>query len=131
MDGERKLPLSHVPKASGSDTRRKQRIVNFRATEEEYTVVEEAAEKAGLTIGSYIRQTLLAAPKTRSRRVARADVMLLAKLIAELNRIGGNINQIARAASYGERLEGTWLRVTLRLLLETMKCVREAMGFKS
>lgn len=131
MDGECKLPLSHAPKASGSDKRLKQRIVNFRATKEEYAAVEDGARNAGLTIGSYIRQTMLAAPKTRTRRVARADVAALAKLIAELNRIGGNINQIARAANGGEQPESTWLRVTLQLLLQTMKLVRGAMGFES
>jgi uncharacterized protein (DUF1778 family) len=131
MEAERKLPLSHTPKASGSDTRRKQRIVNFRATAEEYAVVEEAAQKAGLTIGSYIRQTVLTAPRTRSRRVPRPDVAALAKLIAELNRIGGNINRIARAANGGEQPESTWLQVTLQLLLQTMKCVRAALGFES
>jgi Bacterial mobilisation protein (MobC) len=131
MDAERKLPLSHAPKSSGSDTRRKQRIVNFRATAEEYAVVEQAAKSAGLTIGSYIRQTMLAAPKTRSRRAPRADVFVLAKLIAELNRIGGNINQITRASHYGEQPERAWLKATLGLLLRTMKCVRSALGFES
>jgi len=54
--------------------------------------VENEAENAGLTRSSYVREKLLAAPKTRSRRRVRADVAALAKLIAELNRIGGNIN---------------------------------------
>jgi hypothetical protein len=131
MDTERKLPLSHTPKKSGSDARQKQRIVNFRATTEEYATVEEAARNAGLTLGSFIRKTMLAAPKTRPRRQARADVAVLAKLIAELNRIGGNINQIARVFNYGEPPESAWLRDTLRLLLQTMKVVRAAMGFES
>ena len=131
MDGERKLPMSHAPKKSGSDTRQKQRIVNFRATAEEYATVEEAAKNAGLTMGSFIRQTMLATPKTRPRRQARADVAVLAKLIAELNRIGGNINQIARAFNYGEQPETAWLKEALRVLLQTMRAVRAAMGFKS
>ena len=131
MDGERKLPLSHAPKKSGSDTRQKQRIVNFRATAEEYATVEEAAKNAGLTMGSFIRQTMLAAPKTRPRRQVRVDVAVLAKLIAELNRIGGNINQIARAFNCGEPPETAWLKEALRVLLQTMRAVRAAMGFES
>jgi hypothetical protein len=131
MENERKLPLSHTPKKSGSGNRQKQRIINFRATAEEYAVVELAAENAGLKLGSYARETLLAAPKTRSRKRVRADVAALAKLIAELNRIGGNINQIARAANYGGQMESEWLQNTLALLLETMKSVRGAMGFES
>jgi hypothetical protein len=131
MDGEHRLPLSHASKTSGSETRRKQRIVNLRATAEEYAVVEQAAKNAGLTMGSYIRETILAVPKTTTRRVPRADVIVLAKLIAELNRIGGNINQIARALNCGHVPERAWLRDTLALLLQTMKVIRAAMGFKS
>jgi uncharacterized protein (DUF1778 family) len=131
MDGERKLPLSHVPKRSGSGNRRKQRIVNFRATAEEYALVEHAAESAGLSLGSYIRETILVTPQTRSRRRARADVAALAKLIAKLNRVGGNVNQIARAANYGEQLESAWLRDVLGLLLDTIKRVRAVMGFEA
>src|SRR3954454_24306897 len=97
MDGERKLPLSHTPKRSGSETRQKGRIIPFRATAEERAAVERAADAAGLSLSSYIRETLLAVPQTRSRRRARADVAVLAKLIAEMNRIGGNINQLARS----------------------------------
>src|SRR5215469_27025 len=108
MDSERKLPLSHASKSSSSETRRKQRIVNFRATAEEYEEVEKAAKNAGLTIGSYIRRTMLTAPKTRMQRRVRADVAVLAKLIAELNRIGGNINQIARAFNCGASPESAW-----------------------
>ena len=130
MDGERKLPLSHAPKKSGSDNRQKQRIINFRATEEEHTAVEEAAQAAGLTLGSYVRTTLLTTPKTRTRRRARADVAALAKLIAELNRVGGNINQLARSANYGNPPEGAWLREALAGLLEVMKDVRSVMGFE-
>jgi hypothetical protein len=131
MDGERNLPLSHTPKPSGSESRRKGRIVNFRATAEEYATVERAAQNAGLTLGSYIRETMLTAPETQRRRSARADVAMLAKLIAELNRIGGNINQIARAVNKGEQPERTWLGDALTMLLYTMKIVRAAMGFKS
>lgn len=130
MTGERKLPLSHAPKRSGSDTRKKQCIVNFRATEEERALLEQAATLAGLRLGSHIRETMLAAPKTRSRRRALADVVMLSKLIAELNRVGGNINQIARAANYGEQPESAWLRETLTLLLDTMKGVRATLGFE-
>jgi hypothetical protein len=131
MDGERNLPLSHAPKRSGSDNRQKQRIINFRATADEYGAVEQAAMTAGLTLGSYIRETLLNAPKTRTRRRARADVAVLSKLIAELNRVGGNINQIARAANCGEQPERVWLREALARLLEIMRAARAALGFET
>jgi uncharacterized protein (DUF1778 family) len=131
MDSERNLPLSHAPKTSGSDRRLKQRIINLRATADEYATVKEAATEAGLTLGSYIRETLLRAPKTGTRRRARADVAVLSKLIAELNRVGGNINQIARAINRGEQPERGWLWEALLCLLEVMREIRGAIGFKA
>jgi hypothetical protein len=56
---------------------------------------------------------------------------MLAKLIAELNRIGGNINQLARSANYGELPECEALRHALSVLLDLMKRVRASMGFES
>jgi len=131
MDAERKLPLSHAAKATGSEHRRKQRIINFRATEEEYAFVEEAARNAGRTMGSFIREKLLAAPQTRTQRRARADVAALAELIAELNRIGGSLHQIYGNLQGSKETERAWLQATLALLLRTMKCARAAMGFES
>ena len=131
MDGERKLPLSHAPKKNGSESRQKQRRITFRLTADELGTLEKAAGAAHVTLGSYIRETVLTTPQTRSRRRAPADVALLAKLIAELNRVGGNINQIARAANYGEQPESALLRDVLATLLDTMKGVRAAMGYEA
>ena len=131
MDGERKLPLSHAPKKTRSEARQKQRRITFRLTADELDTLEKAAGAAQVTLGSYIRETMLTTPQTRSRRRPSADVAMLAKLIAELNRVGGNINQIARAANFGEQPESAWLRDVLATLLHTMKNVRAAMGFES
>jgi hypothetical protein len=131
MDNAQKLPVSHRPGRGGSGKRQRQRIANFRVTAEEYATVEGAAKAAGLTLGSYIRGALLEAPTTRMRRRPRADVAALSKLIAELNRIGGNINQLARSANYGNPPEDALLQDTLARLLDLMKGARAALGFEA
>lgn len=100
-------------------------------TQETYDKLDAAAESEHITVPSYVRDFLLKAPGVRTRRRTRADMAALSKLIAELNRVGGNINQIARAANYGEQPESAWLRDGLTALLDTMKRVRAAMGFEA
>ena len=78
MDGDRKTALSHKRK-SGSGSRQKQRIIGFRATDEERAKLEAAAAGEGLTLSSYIRDSLLKAPQTRTRRRPLADAAASAR----------------------------------------------------
>lgn len=64
-------------------------------TEEELAQVESMASEAELPFEEYCRQRLL------SRRVALRNRPMEASLITELNRIGNNVNQIARQLNRG------------------------------
>ena len=86
---------------SGSDTRVKVRMVTTRYDPEDFERLQEAASRAGYTPASYQRLQSLAAPKTRSTRSAPVERVLLAKVLGQLGKIGGNINQIARHAHLG------------------------------
>jgi hypothetical protein len=130
MTANRHLPLSHAAKKSGSETRQRERRVSFRVTGDEYDQARTAAGAAGLTVASFARGRVVDAPQTHSRRKPRADVAALARLTAELNRVGGNINQIARALNQGNGEEVRWLQEAQSRLLETLKAVRAAMGFE-
>lgn len=55
-------------KSSGSEKRQRTPIIGFRVSDSERAELEEAAERAGLTLGSYVRQRVLTAPKTRAVR---------------------------------------------------------------
>jgi hypothetical protein len=89
-------PLAPSRKRSGSETRRTTSRINFRLLPSERAEVEARADAAGQTLGSYIRSLLLAAPLMRSRRRASIQVLVLTRVLAELNKIGSNVNQIAR-----------------------------------
>ena len=68
---------------------------------DERAEIAAAAERAGLTLGTYIRSCVLAAPTTRACRRPSVELEAAAKLLGALNRIGGNLNQLARHANFG------------------------------
>ena len=67
----------------------------------ERAAIEHAAERAGLMPGSYARQALLGAPTPRQVRRPPVERRELARLLGELGKIGGNLNQLAKAANTG------------------------------
>ena len=106
MDGSRSDALPPPPRTrSGSETRQKQLRVTYRVTEAEYTEIELAASKAGLTIASFSRACILGAPITRARHRPSVDILALAKLQNELNRIGSNIFQLLRHVNFGRLID--------------------------
>ena len=128
MEDNAEKPLSHRPKKSGTGNRRKQDVMTFRVTAAERAEVQTAATAAGLKAGSYIRESLLKAPQTHKRRRPLADVAALARLIGELNRVGGNVNQIAHAINLGETPLAAQIRNVLATHQEILRAIREAMG---
>lgn len=128
MQQEPKTPLSHRPKQSGTATRQKQHVMTFRLTAEERRELETAALAAGLTSGSYIRESLLKTARTGKRRRPLADATALPRLLGELNRIGGNINQITRRVNFGETPLAYEFRQALAGHVEIIAAIREALG---
>ena len=80
------------PRKKKSDSRGES--VSFRLTPDERAAVEARAKKAGLSRSDYLRRMALKGHITVAPP-ARLDF----KLVAELNRIGVNLNQLTRAAN--------------------------------
>jgi hypothetical protein len=87
---------------SGSEARQRGAIIGFRATPAERAEIEAAAERAGLSLGSYIRASVLAAPETRATRRPTIERELMAQATAQLGRISGNLHQIAKRLNFGD-----------------------------
>ncbi len=102
MTAEETMETDEHKNRSGSETRRRSSIIGFRATDAERAEIEAAAERAGLTVGSYVRATMLSAPQTRATRRPSIEREVLAQLLAQLGRIGGNIHQISKALNFRE-----------------------------
>lgn len=82
---------------SGSENRKRQEVVRFRVTAEEKAQIEQDATRAGVATGAYARNVLLDAPIPLQAKRPAVETELLQKTLAELNKIGSNINQLARA----------------------------------
>jgi hypothetical protein len=89
-----------APKSrSGSEKRRRHHTKLIRFDDDELAQVEESASRAGLTLSSYGRAQMLGAPAPRSVRRPPFEKELLAKVLGQLGRIGGNLNQVAKAVN--------------------------------
>lgn len=92
-------------KRSGSETRKREPIIGFRATQDERATIHAAADRAGLTVGSYVRSCALRKPTTRAVRRAPQSTAQLAQLLGLVGVVGGDIQRIGeRIAVPGEDL---------------------------
>ena len=99
------------------------------ATDQEKAQIEANAEAAGLDVGSFLRKvgTGTPGPRTRRRRIT-GDMAELARLRAELARVGNNLNQLTRLANIGDMERPAMLDAALAELLALLAEVRTAMG---
>jgi uncharacterized protein (DUF1778 family) len=81
---------------------KKRWLIQFRTTEDEKAVLQQHAKSAGMNVTDFIKsRTLDKPPKTK---VATFDREVLIRLLAELGKIGSNVNQIAKAMNANKAL---------------------------
>ena len=82
-----------------TDMKREHRVT-IRLTDTEFSIIENAATQAEMSISEYMRtQTMEGRVNARFEIVA--DVNQIKKLIGEFGKIGSNLNQIARYFNQG------------------------------
>ncbi len=86
----------------GSQQRQRQQGVRARVTPDEYAAIEKRARAAGLSTAAYLRACALGDKGPRSQRRPPVELEQFGKAIAELNKIGSNVNQIAHAVNLGK-----------------------------
>jgi Bacterial mobilisation protein (MobC) len=86
-------------KKSRSETRQRPKGVCVRFNESEFLDVESRADGAGLSNAAYLRACALGSAGPRAKRSPTVERKLAAQAIAELNKAGSNLNQIARAVN--------------------------------
>ena len=121
-------PVGTSRKRSGSENRARGGVVAFRVSEEERAELEQAAELAGLSLGSYVRQRVLTSPKTRAVRRPPIEQKLLAQLLGQLGKAGGNIHQILKHMNFGAGVMHDELRSALASFEEAAAAIMDAMG---
>ena len=115
--------------ATGSDKRQRTRIITFRVTDDEYARYQERASRAGLAVGAFARAAGLedAGPRARRRPVEHQK---LAQLMAAVNRVGNNLNQIARNTNLGLDIEVPELRDALQQYHAVIAAIYDALGME-
>jgi len=101
-------------------------------SEAEWAKAELAAQATGLPFQEFMRKTVLA-QKVKAKRHQQAQnlVFELSKVMMELNRVGNNVNQIAKSAHVSGYAQDAWgleadlaeLRCVVAEIAETIKKV--------
>ncbi len=112
----------------GSETRVRTAHITIRLSPGERAALEAAADRAGLTPGSYARQIIMGAPVPRQVRRPPVERKELARLLGSLGHIGSNVNQIARVLNSGGEVDDPMLADTLRDLMTMRDAVLSALG---
>lgn len=103
-----------MPRPTKSIDLQKRILVQFRVRNEEKTKLDANAKLAGLTVTDFIKQkTIDIEPK---RKKANPEREILIKGLADLGRIGGNINQIAKVLNTNSGQNITVMHVSEALL---------------
>jgi hypothetical protein len=105
--------------SSGTEKRQRPGIVGFRATAEERAQIDAAAERAGLTVGSYVRSCALKRPETRAVRRPPVETAQLAKLLGMVGVLCGQVQLL-------QRQHGSPGAITPAQFEETVAALREA-----
>ena len=112
-----------------TDMKREHRVT-IRLTDTEFSIIENAATQAEMSISEYMRTQTMEG-KVNARFEIVADVDQIKKLIGEFGKIGSNLNQIARYFNQGGILSSEMrneIRKSLRDIYEMKYKVMKMAG---
>jgi hypothetical protein len=89
------IPQPLTRRLSGSE-KRQRRGFSIRLLPDEHAAINQKARAAGMSFASYIRACALGDAGPRSRRSPPLNAELLGRAVLALNKVGNNLNQIAR-----------------------------------
>jgi len=90
---------------------KRDRRFNLRLTPAELAHLHLQAQRAGLNPHEYARRRALGHALVVNGGAQKADPAL----VSELNRVGVNVNQLARATNMGRRFAGDWEDIAFEL----------------
>lgn len=118
-------------KKSRSETRQRQHPVCVRFDENEYESLESRADEAGLSHAAYLRTCALGDAGPRARRSPTVERKLAAQAIAELNKAGSNLNQIARAVNMAMHPAAPDIKEAVAAVKKAARQIIRAFGHKT
>lgn len=116
-------------KKSGTEKRKRSPIIGFRATDGEREKIEAAADREGLTVGSYVRARALSQPTTRAVRRPPVNAAVLAKISGQLGKGFGNLYQVLRHLNFNDQpVLAEEVREAMQDIRMASRAVIEALG---
>ena len=113
---------------SGSEKRDRKKHVSVRLSAAEGEALTAKAQAAGLSIGAFVRAAALGQAGPRARRQPTIDAVLLAQAVAQLNRAGSNLNQIARTLNAVGLMQANDNAAALVEVRAAVAAIRAAVG---
>lgn len=113
-----------------SDKRQRTDVIFARVTPEEKANFAARADRAGMTTAAFMRALAAGDTGPRAHRRRPVEHRMLAQVLAALNRVGNNINQIARATNMGHDIDVPELRDALQQYQAAVAALYDALGME-
>ena len=95
-------------------------------TEAENAALEARARECGLSVSSYLRAAALGDAGPRARRAPTIEAEVIARVMIDLNRVGNNVNQIARSVNSGQEIDPYFYEAIGKQLVALLRELHEA-----
>jgi|GEM_PF-3677335 len=115
-------------KQSGSETRKRAPIIGFRATDAERKEIQASAQRAGLSVGAYVRSRALKKHETRAVRRPPVEAAQLAKLLGMLGAAGGALQLLAKKHGAGDETTSAEFNEAMAAFREAAEVIIHALG---
>lgn len=113
-----------------SDKRQRTETLFARVTPEEKSAFVARADRAGMASAAFMRALALGDAGPRARRRRPVEHKALVQALAALNRVGNNLNQIARNTNRGMDIDVPQLRDALHQYHQVIAAIYEALGME-
>ena len=113
-----------------SDKRQRTETLFARVTPDEKSAFIARADRAGMASAAFMRALALGEAGPRARRRRPVEHQALVQALATLNRVGNNLNQIARNTNRGMDIDVPQLRDALHQYHQVIAAIYEALGME-
>ena len=113
-----------------SDKRQRTETLFARVTPDEKSAFVARADRAGMASAAFMRALALGDAGPRARRRRPIEHQALVQALAALNRVGNNLNQIARNTNRGMDIDVPQLRDALHQYHQVIAAIYEALGME-
>lgn len=119
------------PKPKRSDKRQRTEILFTRVTPDEKSAFAARADRAGMASAAFMRALALGDAGPRAHRRRPVEHRALIQTLAALNRVGNNLNQIARNSNLGIDIDVPELRDALHQYHAVVAAIYDALGMEA